>query len=240
VDVRSSLASGRKCEPSGLALDGMVRPEAACPLRNARAVEADVPLLVVVDSNRPFVVAMASLPMQWLAAKVPALITQGRSYRLIGRELGVSKNTVTEIVRRKRAPRPSPDRVGLPGPCRGVCQRAHPMAKPRGGTGRRPDRRHGDGLQRPAWDSSGPAELRQGMTAPSMLARGSERRSVRRLPGDPRRVSRARRASVAGLGPWTTAASPPGPGLAPLPRCGIPAPRSPRGRSAARRTPSRP
>ena len=81
----------------------MVRPEAACPLRNARAVEADVPLLAVVDSNRPFVVTMASLPMQWLAAKVPALITQGRSYRLIGRELGVSKNTVAEFVRRMRA-----------------------------------------------------------------------------------------------------------------------------------------
>jgi putative DNA-invertase from lambdoid prophage Rac len=37
-----------------------------------------------------------------LAPKVLALIAQGRSYRLIGRELGLSKNTVTDIVRRKR------------------------------------------------------------------------------------------------------------------------------------------
>jgi DNA-binding CsgD family transcriptional regulator len=35
-----------------------------------------------------------------LAPKVLALVAQGRSYRLIGRELGLSKNTV--IVRRKR------------------------------------------------------------------------------------------------------------------------------------------
>ena len=38
-----------------------------------------------------------------LAPKVLALISQGRSYRLIGRELGLSKNTVADIVRRKRA-----------------------------------------------------------------------------------------------------------------------------------------
>ena len=38
-----------------------------------------------------------------LAPKVLALVTQGRSYRLIGRELGLSKNTVADIVRRKRA-----------------------------------------------------------------------------------------------------------------------------------------
>ena len=37
-----------------------------------------------------------------LAPKVLALVAQGRSYRLIGRELGLSKNTVTDIVRRKR------------------------------------------------------------------------------------------------------------------------------------------
>jgi putative DNA-invertase from lambdoid prophage Rac len=37
-----------------------------------------------------------------LAPKVLALIAQGRSYRLIGRELGLSKNTVADIVRRKR------------------------------------------------------------------------------------------------------------------------------------------
>jgi DNA invertase Pin-like site-specific DNA recombinase len=38
-----------------------------------------------------------------LAPKVLALVTQGRSYRLIGRELGLSENTVADIVRRKRA-----------------------------------------------------------------------------------------------------------------------------------------
>ena len=35
-----------------------------------------------------------------LAPKVLALVAQGRSYRLIGRELGLSKNTVADIVRR--------------------------------------------------------------------------------------------------------------------------------------------
>ena len=38
-----------------------------------------------------------------LAPKVMALVVQGRSYRLIGREVGLSKNTVAEIVRRDRA-----------------------------------------------------------------------------------------------------------------------------------------
>jgi putative DNA-invertase from lambdoid prophage Rac len=38
-----------------------------------------------------------------LAPKVLALVAQGRSYRLIGRELGLSKNTVADIVRRARA-----------------------------------------------------------------------------------------------------------------------------------------
>jgi DNA invertase Pin-like site-specific DNA recombinase len=37
-----------------------------------------------------------------LAPKVLALVTKGRSYRLIGRELGLSKNTVAEIVNRAR------------------------------------------------------------------------------------------------------------------------------------------
>jgi len=37
-----------------------------------------------------------------LAPKVLALATIGRSYRLIGRELGLSKNTVADIVKRKR------------------------------------------------------------------------------------------------------------------------------------------
>ena len=38
-----------------------------------------------------------------LAPKVLALIEQGRSYRLVGRELGISKNTVAGIVKRNRA-----------------------------------------------------------------------------------------------------------------------------------------
>lgn len=38
-----------------------------------------------------------------LAPKVLVLAAQGRSYRLIGRELGLSKNTVAEIVKRARA-----------------------------------------------------------------------------------------------------------------------------------------
>jgi putative DNA-invertase from lambdoid prophage Rac len=37
-----------------------------------------------------------------LAPKVLALIDQGRSYRLIGREVGLSKNTVAQIVKRNR------------------------------------------------------------------------------------------------------------------------------------------
>ncbi len=38
-----------------------------------------------------------------LASKVMALIAIGRSYRLIGREVGLSKNTVADIVKRHRA-----------------------------------------------------------------------------------------------------------------------------------------
>lgn len=48
-----------------------------------------------------------------LAPKVLALVAQGRSYRLIGRELGLSKNTVAGIVKRARdgvAAEPGADR----------------------------------------------------------------------------------------------------------------------------------
>jgi len=38
-----------------------------------------------------------------LAPKVLALVGRGRSYRLIGRELGLSKNTVADIVKREPA-----------------------------------------------------------------------------------------------------------------------------------------
>ena len=41
-------------------------------------------------------------PSDRLAPKVLALASQGRSYRLIGRELGISKNTVATIVNRHR------------------------------------------------------------------------------------------------------------------------------------------
>jgi DNA invertase Pin-like site-specific DNA recombinase len=44
-----------------------------------------------------------------LAPKVMALVEQGRSYRLIGRELGLSKNTVGAIVKRHRAAIPPSD-----------------------------------------------------------------------------------------------------------------------------------
>jgi DNA invertase Pin-like site-specific DNA recombinase len=37
-----------------------------------------------------------------LAPKVLALASQGRSYRFIGREVGLSKNTVASIVKRAR------------------------------------------------------------------------------------------------------------------------------------------
>ena len=37
-----------------------------------------------------------------LAPQVLALVAKGRSYRLIGREVGLSKNTVAEIVKRRR------------------------------------------------------------------------------------------------------------------------------------------
>ena len=43
-------------------------------------------------------------PSDRLAPRVLALAAQGRSYRLIGRELGLSKNTVSSIVTRHRQP----------------------------------------------------------------------------------------------------------------------------------------
>lgn len=46
-----------------------------------------------------------------LAPKVLALVAQKRSYRLIGRELGLSKNTVAAIVKRHR---PAPPSAGEP------------------------------------------------------------------------------------------------------------------------------
>jgi putative DNA-invertase from lambdoid prophage Rac len=44
-----------------------------------------------------------------LGPKVLTLVAQGRSYRLIGRELGLSKNTVAEIVKRARDTAPAKD-----------------------------------------------------------------------------------------------------------------------------------
>ena len=40
-----------------------------------------------------------------LAPKALRLVAQGRSYRIIGRELGLSKNTVADIVKRNRTAR---------------------------------------------------------------------------------------------------------------------------------------
>jgi DNA invertase Pin-like site-specific DNA recombinase len=37
-----------------------------------------------------------------LSPKVLALVEQGRSYRLVGREVGLSKNTIADIVKRSR------------------------------------------------------------------------------------------------------------------------------------------
>jgi putative DNA-invertase from lambdoid prophage Rac len=42
-----------------------------------------------------------------LAPKVLALVAAGRSYRLINRELGLSKNTMAEIVKRSRESSPA-------------------------------------------------------------------------------------------------------------------------------------
>ena len=50
-----------------------------------------------------------------LASKVLALVAAGRSYRLIGRELGLSKNTVAEIVKRTRAEQTAPNQLKVPG-----------------------------------------------------------------------------------------------------------------------------
>ena len=50
-----------------------------------------------------------------LAPKVLALVAQGRSYRLIGRELGLSKNTVAGIVKRSRGVQPVPDALHVRG-----------------------------------------------------------------------------------------------------------------------------
>ena len=44
----------------------------------------------------------AQLLSDRLAPKVLALVAEGRSYRLVGREVGLSKNTVAGIVKRSR------------------------------------------------------------------------------------------------------------------------------------------
>ena len=44
-----------------------------------------------------------------LGPRVLALAAQGRSYRLIGRELGLSKNTVADIIKRARETAPAKD-----------------------------------------------------------------------------------------------------------------------------------
>src|SRR3954447_6529318 len=51
-----------------------------------------------------------------LAPKVLALVAQGRSYRLVGREVGLSKNTVADIVKRARAARAGSEHCIRPRP----------------------------------------------------------------------------------------------------------------------------
>jgi putative DNA-invertase from lambdoid prophage Rac len=41
-----------------------------------------------------------------LAPQVLALVAKGHSYRLIGREVGLSKNTVADIIKRHRTKAP--------------------------------------------------------------------------------------------------------------------------------------
>ena len=57
-------------------------------------------------------------PSDRLAPRVLALVAQGRSYRLIGRELGLSKNTVADIVKRTRAASSASDHANGPGSSR--------------------------------------------------------------------------------------------------------------------------
>ena len=57
-------------------------------------------------------------PSDRLAPRVLALVAQGRSYRLIGRELGLSKNTVADIVKRTRAASAASGDAKVPGASR--------------------------------------------------------------------------------------------------------------------------
>ena len=66
-----------------------------------------------------------------LAPKVLALIAQGRSYRLVGREVGLSKNTVAGIVKRNGGlVRPDRARTGeaTPAPSGSAVRPARPSA----------------------------------------------------------------------------------------------------------------
>ena len=53
--------------------------------------------------GRAFQARRGAIKSERLASKVIALVAKGRSYRLIGREVGLSKNTVADIVKRHRA-----------------------------------------------------------------------------------------------------------------------------------------
>jgi DNA invertase Pin-like site-specific DNA recombinase len=57
-------------------------------------------------------------PSDRLAPRVLTLVAQGRSYRLIGRELGLSKNTVADIVKRTRAASAASGHANVSGPAR--------------------------------------------------------------------------------------------------------------------------
>jgi DNA invertase Pin-like site-specific DNA recombinase len=55
-----------------------------------------------IAATKPRGKKLGRQPGQRLAPKVLALVPRGRSYRLVGREVGLSKNTGAGIVRRKR------------------------------------------------------------------------------------------------------------------------------------------
>jgi len=63
-----------------------------------------------------------------LAPKVLALVAQSRSYRLVGREVGLNKNTVAGIVKRSRA---APVRTNpQQGKTRSQCTTSLPTTEP--------------------------------------------------------------------------------------------------------------
>ena len=79
----------------------MSRPDLG-PLRSRAITGSQNPSVPISDP-----VATVDINVRRGASAVLALVAQGRSYRLIGRELGLSKNTVADIVRRNRTRHPA-------------------------------------------------------------------------------------------------------------------------------------